>query len=232
MPERQSGAGAVRFSRSSLVASVILFIGCVSALGTTHFAIQKMKVGGEIYQRIALGKDLVADILPPPEYIIEPLLEVTLALNDPKSVGARRERLAALRKDYDGRHDYWLKQSFDDAIRLRLTDDAHKSARRFWDLTEESFLPALARGDLDAARAAYKDLSASYDSHRAVIDDIVQRANNFVAKTEAEAGTTETSIMTLVFITSGLMVALVIACTVALIRGLIKPIARVTSAMG
>ena len=41
------------------------------------FAIGKVKVGGPLYDEIALGKDLVADFRPPPEYIINSFLEVT-----------------------------------------------------------------------------------------------------------------------------------------------------------
>jgi hypothetical protein len=90
----------LKFATISKLASAALMAGCLAMLGTTYFAIQQLKVGGEIYARIVLGKDLVADILPPPEYILEPYLEATLALNDPQTVEARRERLAALRKDY------------------------------------------------------------------------------------------------------------------------------------
>jgi len=209
----------------------VLFIGCIATLGTTHFALQKLKVGGEIYQQIILGKDLVADILPPPEYIIESFLETTLALRDPTSVATRRERLAALRKDYDARHDYWLKQDFEASIRLRLTDDAHKWAQSFWEMTEGTFLPALAKGDLASATAAYEEISRFYNAHRAMIDETVQGANSFVARTEAEAAANETTIMTAVFVMSGLMVALVIACALGLVKGLIRPVVRVTSVM-
>jgi methyl-accepting chemotaxis protein len=221
----------VRFSKRSLVASTVLFIGCVSTLGTTHFALQKLKVGGDIYQQIILGKDLVADILPPPEYIIEAFLETTLALRDPKSVATRRERLAALRKDYDARHNYWLNLEFEDSIRERLTDDAHKWAQRFWDMTEGTFLPALAKGDLKGATVAYEEISKFYNAHRSMIDETVQGANSFVARTEAEAAASETTIMTIVFVMSGLMVALVIGCAIGLVKGLIRPVVRVTSVM-
>ena len=222
---------AVRFSKRSMAASLVLFAGCIATLGTTQFALQKLKIGGEVYRKIVLGKDLVADILPPPEYIIEPFLETTLAMHDPQSVDARKERLAALRKDYDTRHAYWLNETFEDSIRLRLTQDAHAWAQRFWDVTEGTFLPALAKGDLEAATAAYEEISKDYAAHRAKIDEIVGASNSFVAKTETEAAATETFIMTLVFIMSGMMITLVIACAIGLSRGLIKPVVRVTAVM-
>ena len=46
-----------------------------SSLGQSPTAsISKVKVNGPIYGQVVNGKDLVADILPPPEYIIESYL--------------------------------------------------------------------------------------------------------------------------------------------------------------
>src|ERR1017187_10342229 len=36
--------------------------------------LNELKVNGPIYQRIVQGKDLISDILPPPEYILESYL--------------------------------------------------------------------------------------------------------------------------------------------------------------
>ena len=41
--------------------------------------LEEPKVNGPVYQRIVQGKDLSADVLPPPEYIIESYL-VTLQM--------------------------------------------------------------------------------------------------------------------------------------------------------
>jgi hypothetical protein len=41
----------------------------------------------------------VADVLPPPEYVIESYLEATLALNNPAALATHRDRLGQLKKD-------------------------------------------------------------------------------------------------------------------------------------
>src|SRR5262245_40107698 len=138
---------------------VLVGIGFVAVIWTALMAITELKVGGPVYTRIVAGKDLIADILPPPEYIIEPYLEATLALNDPKSLGARKERLAQLRKDYGARHDYWKSDKiYDPAIVADLTGPAHQDAQLFWDELDNSFLPALDSGDMAAAATAYAKL--------------------------------------------------------------------------
>ena len=74
--------------RLTIARAMVLF-GLVTAAGlaavvfTGIYALSEVKVGGPLYDKIKLGNDLVADILPPPEYVIESYLEATLALNNP-----------------------------------------------------------------------------------------------------------------------------------------------------
>ena len=50
---------------------IVFAIGFASVVYASHLALTTLKVGGPVYSQISLGKDLVADILPPPEYILE-----------------------------------------------------------------------------------------------------------------------------------------------------------------
>ena len=46
----------------------------------------ELKVGGSSYERIIAGKDLVADILPPPLYVVEAYLEAEQVVDDTSSL--------------------------------------------------------------------------------------------------------------------------------------------------
>ncbi|CAO3414792.1 hypothetical protein [Azospirillum endophyticum] len=177
---------------------VVVTLGFLAVVVTGALAIRELKVGGPIYQRIVLGKDLIADILPPPEYVIEAYLEATLAMNDPASVERRRTRLAQLRKDYDERHDYWLKESFEPALLDQLTRTSHAPVMRFWSEIETRFLPALVRKDEAAARASYTTIAEAYTAHRAVVDRIVEETNRYNSETEIDADRRERLFMTAV----------------------------------
>src|SRR5215471_19011992 len=128
--------------RFRIAAAVNLFgllvaLGFAAVIGTSVMALSQLKVGGPVYHRIVLAKDLVADILPPPEYVIEAYLEDTLALNDPASVDKHRQRLQQLHKDYNDRRDYWSQQSdLAPELRNKLTQESDAQVSRFWDLTE------------------------------------------------------------------------------------------------
>jgi len=94
--------------RLTIARAMVLF-GLVTATGlaavvfTGIYALGEVKVGGPIYDKIKLGNDLIADILPPPEYVIESYLEATLALNNPAGLAIHRDRLTQLKKEYDER---------------------------------------------------------------------------------------------------------------------------------
>ncbi len=98
-------------SKISWVMCFVIMAGYVATIATANYGMRELKVGGPVFDRIVTVKDLIADILPPPAYVIEAYLEATLAYQDPKSVSAHQERLKQLRKDYDTRKDYWAEQA-------------------------------------------------------------------------------------------------------------------------
>ena len=63
---------------SGLLVVLIISFGISSML--SFRVLNKLQVNGPIYQRIVQGKDLIADILPPPEYIIESYFTSLLAM--------------------------------------------------------------------------------------------------------------------------------------------------------
>ena len=73
-------------TNARIKAKLFLLLG-VSIAGFVLFALfsfstlNGLKVNGKLYKRIVQGKDLIADVLPPPEYIIETYL-ISLQLLD------------------------------------------------------------------------------------------------------------------------------------------------------
>jgi methyl-accepting chemotaxis protein len=221
----------VTISRAIFAFGALVAVGLIAVILASNFALSQLKVGGPLYNKIKLGNDLVADILPPPEYVIEAYLEATLALQDPSSVAVHRDRLVQLKKDYDERHDFWMKSDLDPAIKAKLVEKSHAEVRRFWSLVEQSFLPALAKGDTAAAAKSYADITAAYTAHRAVIDDIVKQTNDENAATEAEA-TGRVQLFTAILWSISAFVFIVFGAGIAgVAKGVIQPIIRMTGVM-
>ncbi|MBN8454480.1 hypothetical protein [Accumulibacter sp.] len=159
-----------------------LLLGCLAlAVGFTVFGawtrytIGQTSIGGPAYNRIVLDKNLVAGILPPPNYIIESYLTV-LHLADPERASQRDvlvARMSQLRKDYAQRHKFWLEDDWPQGIKARLLKDAHQAAVGFFELADRQPLPATSAGDRVAAQDALRKLEQRHLGHRQAIDDVV-----------------------------------------------------------
>ncbi|GJI89644.1 methyl-accepting chemotaxis protein [Duganella hordei] len=171
-----------------------VLIGCFVAgfaiYGSWSFKIlSEIKVNGPIYDRIVQSKDLIADILPPPEYIIESYM-VCLQMAATEDRGAQQklaERLKELKNDYDTRHAYWTQQPLEPELKQTMLERAHEPAMAFYQTAFDTYIPALMKQDKDAAAAAMTQLGSLYETHRKVIDQLVQMATKRSETDEASA---------------------------------------------
>jgi methyl-accepting chemotaxis protein len=218
-------------SRAMVLFALVTATGLGAVVFTGIYALSELKVGGPLYNKIKLGNDLVADILPPPEYVIESYLEATLALNNPAELAIHRDRLAQLKKEYEERREFWSKSDLDPLIKTKLIEESHREVQRFWTAIEQVFLPALAKSDLAAAAKSYSDITAAYLAHRSLIDGIVKKTNDDNAVIEAGA-TQRVGIFTVMLWSISGMVFLVIGGgLVGVGLGVIQPMTRMTGVM-
>src|SRR5690242_12720375 len=138
-------------SRAIVAFGFLAAAGFAAVIATSTISLRQLQVGGPLYDKIKLGNDLVADILPPPAYVIEAYLEATLAIRNPASLAEHRERLIQLRKDYDERREFWSKSDLDQALKSLLVEKSDAEVRKFWSAIDEGLLPALAAGRADDA---------------------------------------------------------------------------------
>jgi methyl-accepting chemotaxis protein len=147
-------------------------------------------VNGPLYQGITQQKDLLADILPPPVYLIESYL-VTLQLStatDPDAIRQGVTKLTALKKDYTDRHEFWEKSLDASLIKKTIVDDSYKPGIDYYHVLEQEFLPALEKKDSATATAlARGKLYDLYSAHRKAIDEAVTLATQNSQAMEAEA---------------------------------------------
>ncbi|MBU1426933.1 MAG: methyl-accepting chemotaxis protein [Gammaproteobacteria bacterium] len=213
----------LKLSQKFAVLVLASLAGFVVASIASFWALSELKVNGPLYQRIVQGKDLVADILPPPEYIIETYL-VALELKDVDSPGQRDKgiaRLEALRKDYDDRHAFWLKQSLEPNQKQALLTDAHGFAQEFYKKLDEQYLPALRSGDKDRIRGVMSELQSVYENHRQAIDRVVAMTNDRNAADEARGRTLINQVNLLLLLVTVLSTSLSIGLAIYISRSVL-----------
>lgn len=166
--------------RAKLALLVSVFVaGFVGFFVLSYWTVSQSKIGSKAYADIILSKDLVADILPPPEYIIESYLLAHEALqqSEPRALQSLTERGARLRSEYETRHAYWADTLPAGPIRRDMIDHAYVPAMRFFQMRDEQYLPALLAGERDrAAELLRGPLRSHYEAHRRVVDRVVTAA--------------------------------------------------------
>lgn len=222
------GGRIVVYSR--LVGFVVVAVMAV-AIAFGHGLIQDVRIGGPIYGNLIAGKDVIADVLPPPLYIIEPYLEASQAMLDPASAAVRQDRVADLKALYDERRAVWQEATLTPTLKATLLADAHEPADRFFTLAFERFFPALQANDRAAADAAYAEMSAHYATHRAAVDQVVALASTWYAETEAQAKSTIPWALSLLAALAAVIVALVVGTAILAETAVIGPITRVAATM-
>jgi methyl-accepting chemotaxis protein len=221
----------MRISSLSKSIGAVLAAGFAIVVGTSWLALSELKVNGPLYERVVQGKDLIADILPPPLYILEAYLEATLLSKDPSTLGERKEKIERLRKDYDDRHTFWEKQDLPADLRESLLNWPHASAVTFWRDLEKRFIPAVAKRDAIDIAATYYDLTNAYEAHRSGIEAVVKLTTERNEKLEAEAAQKLTLYNTLMIASAALGIVLVFLAVLGVVLRVVKPMVRLQGAM-
>ncbi len=182
-----------------------------------------LKVNGPLYQRIVQGKDLVADILPPPEYIIESfLVSLQMLEADKPELDKLVERLKVLKGEYDTRHEFWLKETLEPELVENFLKMGHEPALAFYKIAFEEFIPALQKADAAAAAGALPRMKSAYDTHRKYIDLVVDFTNkrNSADEEQAKSSIQSASLLLLIILGASLGAGMVVAA--AIIRSLMN----------
>ncbi|MFO6419336.1 methyl-accepting chemotaxis protein [Hylemonella sp. W303a] len=231
MLELQNHAQASGYPRRHLTLSrqflllIALLVAGFGIYGAWSFkTLNDLRVNGDVYKRIIQGKDLIADILPPPAYIIESYLTTRQMMDagSGKAVADLKARLQRLRDEYETRQTFWRGESLEPEIARVMLEDSYQPARRFYGRAFDEFVPALEQGDRVRAQAVLDELGQLYETHRQSIDKVVQLTNARNARDEALAQ--ERIVKDSLVMLSILLLAIVLASTAAMLiaRGTLR----------
>ena len=227
--------GSAKYKSSLKSMATLLVFGAVMAIGIgvaitiSAVSMGRVRIGSTTYNRIIQTKDLVADILPPPLYIIEAYLEVTRVVHQGAAIDDTIKKMAALRNDYNERRAYWSASDLDPAIKAKLIKDSDEFVEKFWSTFDRKLVPALrtlsATGDDNAVLNVYAGMSGLYAAHRKVIDDIVKQANALGDSIEMVSSREGQTALWAVAIVDGALVVLLAVGIVVIVRRLVSPLA-------
>lgn len=199
-------------SRLSMFVLVFLTLYAVFAFVAWR-TLDQVRVKGPYYTEIMLGNELIADVLPPPQYIIESYL-LTLQLIDergPSEISRLIEEGNQLRVTYEARQEYWKRALDDSTMKDLMTVTASRAAMEFFRIRDDVYIPAIRADDRVAARAALDQMRQRYEAHRYAIDEVVELAKTRNADYEKRADALiGEQIRTLVILAIGVVLVVVV----------------------
>jgi methyl-accepting chemotaxis protein len=101
---------SISISKKLILLVTVFIIGYAGFAVVAFHSLDTVRINGNIYNQIIMSKDLIADVLPPPEYIIESYLDVLELVDedDPQTARNLIDDLTRLKKDYEQRHQFWI----------------------------------------------------------------------------------------------------------------------------
>jgi methyl-accepting chemotaxis protein len=215
---------SIRTKFAFLVASVLIGVGVLG--GVAYRTVNTVKVGGECYTNIAHNKDLLADVLPPPMFVVESYLTLHL-MPDVKAaqLDTLVNRFHTLRDEFNSRVDYWRSMSLDPQIKDEILGDPVRTAQQFFDIADQKFIPAVRAGNLEAAdEVLIGEINSIFESHRAAVQAVVPLVQADATKAENQAAATlNTGWTTLAGVVAGTIGVLTILAF-AIARSITRPV--------
>jgi methyl-accepting chemotaxis protein len=159
-----------------LVGSALLVIVAIVAIvmGKTS----EVRIGGETYDRIVNSKDIIADILPPPIFVVEAERSVQAMMAD-NNVATRQLYLAhikALQNEFQQRVNYWATyQHLPVEVRQHLFGKVIPSADKYFSYALEKLPSALE--DDKALQKHLLYLQDSFAAHLVEVKALVEASN-------------------------------------------------------
>ena len=140
---------------------------------------------GAAAKEMQSGQDVVADVLPPPLYLVETqLLAQRLSM-----AGDANERLILLnvihdrKQDYAQRLIYWeTSDSLSPELRQLLLQDLRASGDVYWDYLLTDYVSSFMSPSAVVNSPLQDQLDRLYQAHRLVVDKVVIAGNRYAAE--------------------------------------------------
>lgn len=175
----------------------LMIVGFFAAgiYGDSHY--RKVSLEGDLYGQIISSKDLTADILPPPAYLIESwqvALEMAALKSQPLEPLIQKSN--QLTEAFRARAEHWDAHLTKAEMRDKFKNEVQLNGEAFIRIRDNQFIPAIQASDAKRITSSLNDLQQAYNKHRAAVNDLVVMAAEEATLLEATAITELASVRT------------------------------------
>jgi methyl-accepting chemotaxis protein len=221
----------ITIAKSLLVFGAAVAATFATTIGVMTFTLEKVKIEGPEYRQIIAGKDLVADILPPPLFLVEAYMLASEIEIESSLAADNLPRIEQLKVDYEDRMNVWRTSNLPDELKQIIETQITPAAESFWRGMQEEFIPAQASGDEQARSAAIARMRTDFQTQKQAIESLVAAATTYLAASEKTAHDHTVLYSIIAFSTAALSVLTLIAGLFLFRRRAITPLAGLSTYM-
>ena len=195
------------------------------------------KVHGLYYQTLVRDKDAIADILPPPKYIVESYLvahqlAAAAETGDTADFQQLYNKLHTLQDEYMARHSVWKRELVEPDLRRLMLDSSYLPVADFFAVVHERLVPACQAKDFrTTSKLLSVDLRTAFETHKQAINELVVKLRKKNTAIEAEVSSalsSQTLVMWLLFLGTMFMVLFSVLQTV---RQTLRPLIETSNSV-
>lgn len=154
--------------------------------------VDRVRVNGPVYKKMVMGKDLLADSLPPPCYLLQAyhcVLQITLlSPNETKEQARLLDAYIKAKSDFIARHKYWSEQLHEAPLK-DLEDAQFKSGMQLLDNIDQVFLPLTKSADKGKMLECLNlTITPKYSKHLEAVNEMVAATISYNQQVDTEAG--------------------------------------------
>lgn len=202
----------------------IVCLGFITYAITSSVALNRIRVGGPVSTQIDQAHLLIADVLPPPEYIVETHLVAHRLARAPSTEFDRHvDRLAELHREFLHRLSFWKAADLPDELKTALIAHSAAPALTYYETLNNVLIPAVRTGDHDAMERCLSVLDKMFEDHRVRINHVVSMAQKLSSEQHDHANRTlQTAAWAMVLVLT-LSLASGLLLTAAVMRSITVP---------
>ena len=209
-----------------------ILIGLVLAIiALASVVVYGIRAGGPLTRGAALQSELLADVLPPPAFVVEPYLNASLIVHDPERAGPILAELKGQHEEFLQRKEYWRTAPVPEQLRPALNDTI-AAADRFWQVMDAKFLPAAESGNRPVIEEAFTTgLAPIYQVQREQVRGIVALSRTYSEETDRANGNLASFALTGLGVLAVVLLGLILWSARTAQRMVVDPLVDTATAM-
>lgn len=172
----------MRIEKAGKIAGIIVITSFVLTVIVGAIGGNTIRMESETDLKTRELSDFIADILPPPQFLVEPMAVTSIYVSSPTQRAAMAKRLKELRSEFDTSRERWSKAQIDPKLKDVLVNEEGAIALAFFREVDNALVPAVESGNMAAAQQSLARLQTYYLKQRAGIGSLSEMA---LAKKEA-----------------------------------------------